>query len=594
MHKSRQIILVGLIAAVIPGVSFAVTDVTYPLSSAASGNNWGWNPASAASYSPYSAVGVVDTSEARGSGCAVLPHIVLTCGHVLLDDYGNWRGGIRWSRARTPSNTSSVNATTSSVSSSYRSRLQQGYGKENSVSLSVDWGYMAFNGSGAGPTHAGMMPGYLSALDPGGYSGLYEIVGYPSGKYTSSSDSRRNEMHSTNPGMNYSRFYRSSNFYLDGVLTQSGWFQNYNLYSYSGNSGGPLFAYANGAKYLVGIYVSNSKNTVISGVRELSSSVYNNLVSKNESYKGWISTRVGGRRTGSPVKVHQAWRQVLSVDGSGRLQATFFNGSTWQTATLGGQVLNYGTSLFDIHPQRGWVFYVGGGDIWMAYSTASGWQHAKVFDYPTYRSGDPYPVGVSVDPTYGVVGIQESNNNKRMLYLSSWTTGTSTLPAGRLVSNTKWGPMAWDYRTGSTGIVGRFYSGGWRSVDLTGQMAGVLPGDASLTTTYDGKLAPLMGGLVFASQASTLEMLYPSGSLWTRWFIQSGVDSRSWIAADSARNVVYFRNSSGNISFVTLGSYWQRTDTTISSDYNNAAAVLEAYGLLFHGQGSDLNVVARY
>lgn len=586
--------LAGLIAVVLPGVSFAVTDYAYPLSSAASGKNWGWNPASAANYAPYSSVGVVLVDGSRGSGCAVLPHIVLSCGHVLLDDYGNWNTNIRWSRARTPSNTSTVRATDSYVSSTYRSRLQQGYDQSSTSAFSVDWGFMAFNGTAAGPTYAGMMPGYMSALDPGGNSGLYEIVGYPSGKYTSSSDSRRDEMHSTNPSMNYSRFYRGSNFYIDGTLRLNEWFYNYSMNSYSGNSGGPLFAYGYGAKLVVGIYVSSRVGTSLAGVRELTSSLYNTLVSTNEEYKGWISSRVGSRRTGSSVKVNQAWRHVYSVDGGGRLQVTYFNGSAWQTVSLGGQVLNYGTSLFDIHTQRGWIFYIGSGDIWLAYPTSSGWQHAKVFDYPAYRSGDPYPVGVSVDPTYGVVGIQESNNNKRMLYLSSWTTAPVNVPAGRLVSNTKWGPMAWDYRAGSTGIVGRFYYGGWRSVDLTGQMAGLLPGDADLTFTYDGKLAPLLGGLVFASQASTLEMLYPSGSLWSRWFIQSGVDSRSWIAADSARNIVYFRNSSGYLSFVTLGSYWQRTDTTIWSDYNNASAVLEAFGLLFHGHGIDLNVVARY
>lgn len=590
---SRFFRLTAWLVVLLPGWGLAV-DLPQPLSTAAGGANWGWAPSTVANMPPYSAVGAVLVDmggEARGSGCLVLSHIVLTCGHMLVDERGNWASNIRWSRARSAASTGVVTAAQSAVDSTYRSRLQQGASQEDRASFGLEWGYMAFYGSAAGTRPAAMMPGYMSALDPGGQSGYYEIVGYPAGRYPNPSDPRRDEMHSTNPGTTYARFRRGPNFNYNGTAWLSSWFNTPSFYIYSGNSGGPLFASVNGAKYVVGIAVSGSNSDT--GCRELTSSLYNTLVAANEAYRSWVSSPVASCRSGTPVKIHQAWRQAFTIGSDGRLQSTFFNGSAWQTVSLGGQVLDQVAAPFDVDAQRGMIFYLAGGDVWVAYPRGSAWLHARALDYGPAVSG--VPVAVTCDPARQVVGVQQSNSERRLLYLSSWTSAASSLPAGRVVGQTMWGPMAWDYRAGGNGIVGRFFYGGWRTIDLTSKLGVVLPGESNPATTPGGKIAPLLGGLVYASTYSTLELLYPSGSSWFRYSLQGNVNPRSWVAVDNLRNNVFFLNPQGTVSLATAGATsWPRTDTTFSSSVNASGGVLEAFGTLFHATGSSLNVCSLY
>lgn len=564
--------------------------VPEPLCYTAGSANWGWAPEAIARTAPYNAVGavVVDMrGEARGSGCAVLNHIVLTAGHMLVDERGNWATNVRWSRARTPATLGTTTPAQVAVDTTYRSRLQQGLSQEDRASFSMDWGYLAFYGADAGTTGAApMMPGFLTSSP----SGSFEIAGYPVGRYPNPADTRRDEMHSTNPGMTWAQFVRGPNYRYGGTTYTSDWFNSTGFYIWGGTSGGPLFGLVNGVKHVVGIAVSGSNQDT--GCRELTASLHGTLVAANQAYQSWVSVPVASCRSGSPVKIHQGWNIAFTVGSDGRLQATFFNGTAWQTATLGGRVLDDTGVPFDVDTQRGILFYISGGDVWVAYPTASGWAHAVALDYGGSVPGTP--VGVSSDPTRRVVGVQQSDGGRRLLYLSNWTSVATTLPAGRVLGNTMWGPMAWDYTAGG-GIVGRFFYNGWRTIDLTAQLGGVLPGDGNPAATRDGKLAPLLGGLAYAGAGSTMQILYPSGNTWVRWGILSNVNPRTWVAADSRRNILYFGNTSGALTIATLGSTsWSRNETTFATTAGSAAGVIEAFGTLFHAQGTTLSVCSLF
>ena len=569
-------------------------DVAKPLYSGAAGSNWGWAHSFITSTAPYDKVGVVLAGGARGSGCAVQRHIVLTCGHVVLDGRGNWLTNIKWDRARTSLSSAPVGPAQSIVSSTYQLRLQEGYAKEQAAAFSQDWAFLAFYGNSAG--NGGwveMAVDYLEALSNAGQRAHFEIVGYPSALYSSSTDKRRDEMHSTNPSMTYSQWYRYASFYYRGEYLLPHWFYTYDLYSEAGNSGGPVLGIINGVKYVSGIFVSGVEGYVKSGARELTRDLYNIIVDYNGRYKEWASTRVAAVRSGSPVKVNQTWGQAFSVGSDGRLQCTFFNGYYWQTYSLGGQILDSGAKApFDIDPVTGMVFYISGGDVWVAYVGSTGWAHLRVLDYGVGVTGTP--VALSYDPTYRLAGVTQSNGTRRLLYFTgySWASFTTTFPGGRLVSSDAGISIAWDYKSGG-GLLGRYFYGGWQNLDVTANLGGVLPGDTSPTATLDGKLARFGGGLAYASNYSTLELLMFWYGYWTRVSLQSGVNSRSWVAADRFRSSIFCVDTSGKLAVMVPGtSNWQKTATSINSTADSSGAVVEAWGTMFHATGTSLSVCA--
>lgn len=305
-HRAAKAVFFAIASALATASSGSAYDLTRPLYSAAAGSNWGWPHSFITSATPYNKVGVVDASTSRGSGCAVQRHIVLTCGHVVLDDRGNWRTNIRWDRARTSVSSSPVSPAKSYVSSTYQSRLQEGYAKNQAAAFSQDWAFLAFYDSSAGNGGwVDMAVDYLEALDNSNQRAHFEIVGYPAALYSSSTDKRRDEMHSTSPYMTYSQWYRYSSFYYQGASYLPHWFYTYDLFSEGGNSGGPVFCIVNGVKYVSGIYVSGVEGYVQSGARELTRDLYNILVTYDGLYKTWASTPVAAIRSGSPVKVNQ-------------------------------------------------------------------------------------------------------------------------------------------------------------------------------------------------------------------------------------------------------------------------------------------------
>ena len=592
--RAAQTFFWALVCALATTPGALAYDLAKPLYSAAAGSNWGWSHAYITSATPYNKVGVVEAGSSRGSGCAVQRHIVLTCGHVVLDDRGNWRTNIRWDRARTSLSTAPLSPAKSYVSSTYQSRLQEGYAKNQTAAFSQDWAFLAFYDSSAGNGGwVDMAVDYLEALDNSNQRAHFEIVGYPSALYSSSTDRRRDEMHSTSPYMTYSQWYRNASFYYRGTSYLPDWFYTYDLFSEGGNSGGPVFCIVNGVKYVSGIYVSGVEGYVQAGARELTRDLYNILVTYDGLYKTWASTPVAAIRSGTPVKVNQTWAQAISVGSDGRLQCTFFNGYYWQTYSLGGQTLDAGAKApFDIDPVTGMVFYISGGDVWVAYVGSTGWAHLRVLDYGVGVTGTP--VALSYDPTFRLAGVTQSNGTKRLLYFTgfSWASFTTTFPGGRLVSSDAGISIAWDYKSGG-GLLGRYFYGGWQNLDVTANLGGVLPGDTSPTATLDGKLARFGGGLAYASNYSTLELLMFWYGYWTRVSLQSGVNSRSWIAADRFRSSIFCVDTSGKLAVMVPGTTsWQKTATSINSTADSSGAVVEAWGTMFHATGSSLSVCA--
>ena len=572
-------------------VSGRAVDYSRPLSTQAGGINWGWSPAMVDSTPPYNLVGAVLTDDGQGSGCAVARHIVLTAGHMMVDSRGNWVTGILWSRARSSSNKPSTPPAVSYVNTTYQSRIQQGTDQNATAAFSEDWAFLAFYDDSAGNGYwVDMAYDYFATLDAGGFAAAYEVVGYPAGRYRSPTDIRQDEMHSTNPSMTYTQFRRGRTYYLNGAAYAPDWFESSDLYTWGGNSGGPVFTMAAGRKLVCGILVSGSNFPVTSGAREVTSSLGVGLALADEAFRSWVSTPVAAVKTRSPVRVHQGWSQAFTIGADGKLQCTFFNGSYWQTYSMGGQVLDSVGAPFDLDRVGGMVWYLAGGDLWVAYPTSAGWAHLRVLDYGPGLTGTP--VAVSYDSSYRVVGVHEASDARRMVYFTgqAWASFPIAMPAGRISNPDGGTPITWDYKKGG-GLVGRYFYGGWMSVDTTANLGGVLPGDGEPTTTPDGKLAGFAGGVAYASRFSTLELMFFWYSSWVRASLLTGIDSRSWVASDRARNRLFCVDTGGHLVITVPGTTsWQRTTTSIPSTADSAGAVAEAYGALFHASGGTLSV----
>ncbi len=208
--------------------------------------------------SPYNHVGQIRSSTSTGSGVAIGDRVVLTAAHVLFDEdfvrFNVTPNMWSWKRSRTRDQP--MTARGYRAFSDYASNVAR-FGGGDDRAFDFDSACLYF----LQPIADSFA---FRRLNASGTPAPMAIVGYPSGFY-SASDPRRLDMHATNPPA--------------GIVTS---FQPFagtrrhrfsdDIYSGSGNSGGPVFANIGGRQYVVGVFVSGPvSGTEFAGIVEMDS-----------------------------------------------------------------------------------------------------------------------------------------------------------------------------------------------------------------------------------------------------------------------------------------------------------------------------------
>lgn len=217
-----------------------------------------------------------------GSGTAVGPGIVLTAAHVywteawvdtddnneldtLPEGASPWRAYQRWHPAASASSSESFDNVASIVSLAGYDDVLHEYDENRGDSTSP---FEAFNRdslllifSDDAPTANGVMPVHPRAAESGylGEKNFFEVVGYPSAKY-SGSDSRKWLMHRTTEREQFTVSKVPSSVYDAGYSFEKRlYLGGESLDSYAGNSGGPVIARSGEEEpwLLVGVYVGS-------------------------------------------------------------------------------------------------------------------------------------------------------------------------------------------------------------------------------------------------------------------------------------------------------------------------------------------------
>jgi len=217
-----------------------------------------------------------NSGKLSGSGAAVGPGVVLTAAHVywkeawvdgaLPDGASPWLAFQQWYPAASSSQSESFENVASVVSLAGYDDILHEYDENRQDATSP---FEAFNRdslllifSDDTATPYGILRAHPQAAESGflGRKNFFEVVGYPSGKY-SGSDSRKWLVHSTLEKGNFSVTPIPSSVYDGGYTFENRLYAGgEELDSYSGNSGGPVIARAGETEpwLIVGVYVGSN------------------------------------------------------------------------------------------------------------------------------------------------------------------------------------------------------------------------------------------------------------------------------------------------------------------------------------------------